>query len=128
MNWKRFHPYIWETTLAAVIIFATLISRYGSKGFINNGAEVFALAFGLEGSSELKRRGHWKIRRTFFLFIIILFISDLILLLTHTVPVGYIQIGFYTCFAALAAMFPAAYYPSRNPKKSTPQPNIPNAS
>jgi hypothetical protein len=111
-----------------MMLLAISTSSYGSKGFINHAVEVFAIGFGLEGSSELKRRGRWKIRRNFFLFIIIFFISNLILLLTHTVREVYPQIGFYLCFAVLAAIFPVSYYLSRNQRKPTSQPTMPNAS
>ena len=128
MIWKKIHPYILETTLIALMLFAILSSRYGSRGFINPAVEVFAIAFGFEGSSELKRRGRWKIRRFFFGFIITLFLSDLVLLLTSALPQGYLQVGFYSCFAVLAAIFPVAYYLSRNQRKTPPQPTVSNAS
>lgn len=128
MIWKGLlRSYIFEIILVAVMIVAVFISPYGSQGYINRAVEVFALAFGFEGSSELKRHGRWKIRRNFFVFIIMLFTSSLILLLTHSVREVYLQIVFYSCFAVLAAIFPIAYYLSRNQRKSTPHPTITDA-
>jgi hypothetical protein len=131
MNLKRFQPYIWEIVLIAVIsftIFAIPMPFYGWKGFTSHAVEVFAIASGLEGSGELKRRGRWKIRRNFFVFIIFLFISSLILLRTHTTREVYPQIGFYLGFASLAAIFPVAYYTGRDQQKSTSQQTSANVS
>jgi hypothetical protein len=128
MIWKKFQSNILEFILLALVSYAIFMSRYGSQGFINRGVEIFTLASGLEGWGELKRRGYRRVKRNFLLFIIILFTSNLILLLTQTVRDIYLQIGFYSCFAVFAAMFPVAYYLSRNHTKSTQKPASANAS